>query len=95
MEYDESEKSMVRDIEAIECLLRRPPKDWIFLPCPGQPELEVQLARGVQLTEPAGHFVALLCADCDPAQKYLVLRLFDLPHFVVAAYERISEIAER
>lgn len=86
----EFEDVILRDVDAVEKILRHPR----ILQCYPVPQCGItpsQLRAAVQLAEPAGRLAALVCEDCPPGEKYLVIRLIDLPLLVAVIYEVLSE----
>ena len=78
-----------KDIEAVETILTPPPKPWAFFPVGGLPQLENHLAQSVQWAYQGGRLAALIGEGFQPAEKYVVVRLVDLPHLAVAIYDRL------
>lgn len=81
---------VIRDVEAVERMLRDPR----ILECYEVPQCGLtpaQLRAAVQLAESSGRVAALVCEDCQPAEKYLVIRLVDLPLLLAIVYEVLTE----
>jgi hypothetical protein len=78
-----------KDIEAVEKILTPPPKPWVFFPVSGLPQLTTHLAQSVQLAYQGGRLAVLIGEELLPEEKYVVVRLVDLPHLAVAIYDRL------
>ena len=90
MNHEERE-CVVRDLRAAELLLRHPKiLEWVAVPqCGMTPK---QLSAAVQLAHSVGKIAALVCEDCDPVEKYLVVRVVDLPILVATVYEALARV---
>ena len=82
------EPLVIRDVEAAELLLQGNIIDLYTVP--GCGITPAQLRAAVQFSEQSGKLAALVCEDCTPSEKYLVIRLLDLPLLLSLLYEHIS-----
>lgn len=88
---DRVQDRVIRDVQAAELLLRHPRIiEWVGVPqCGITPK---QLDAAVKIAESSGKIAALVCEDCEPYQKYLVIRVIDLPLLVARVYEVLTKL---
>ncbi|WP_347245171.1 hypothetical protein [Thermogutta sp.] len=87
MSMDESGLA-VRDVQAAQLLLSR--KIIELYPVPACGITPAQLRAAVDFAKKSHRIAALVCEDCDPAEKYLIIRLIDVPLLLSLLYELIA-----
>jgi hypothetical protein len=85
-----TDDKIVRDIEAAELILKHPRILELYnVPqCGATP---AQLRAAVQLAESLGRIGVLVCEDCQPDDKYVVVRVVDVPLLVSLIYQKLSQ----
>lgn len=79
----------LRDVEAAQLILNHR-RMFEVVPVPQCGITPAQLRAAVQFSESQGKIALLVCEDCHPEEKYLVVRLIDLPLLVSLVYEVLT-----
>ncbi len=85
----EGDRIVWRDTEAAELILRHPR----IFQCIGVPPCGItpaQLQAAVSMADESGRVAALVCDGCSPSEKYVIVRVLDLPLLAAAVYEVLS-----
>jgi hypothetical protein len=85
-----TDEKIVRDIEAAELILKHP-RILELYDVPQCGATPAQLRAAVQLAEQSGRIGVLICEDCEPGDKYLVVRVVDMPLLVSLIYHKLCQ----
>ncbi|MGB9619089.1 MAG: hypothetical protein ACPL7K_01600 [Armatimonadota bacterium] len=80
---------VIRDVQAAELLLNRQILE--LYPVPSCGITPAQLRAAVDFAEKSARIGVLVCEDCNPADKYLIIRLIDVPLLLSLLYELIAD----
>lgn len=85
-----TDEKIVRDVEAAERILNHP-RILELYDVPQCGATPAQLRAAVQLAEASGRLGVLICEDCQADDKYLVVRIVDLPLLVSLIFESLAD----